>query len=153
MNRVEGMSLVLILLFTLTGLAPAQRHGCTKVPFTTATRWGGNQRIVIDLRNKPVRTVRGTVTGPGEGIYKTLVQIFPQKPSNPHSLTSGQENGLPIAACETGDDGAFTFSLLPGEYELLMSQNAGVDVTAVLVTVKRGWHSSRTIRAEMTVGT
>jgi hypothetical protein len=153
MNRAKGIVVGLLLLSTRTGLLLGQSRGCTKVPSTTATRWGGNERVVLDHRNKPVRMVRGTVTGPGEGIYKTLIQVFPQKPSDLHSLTSGQENGLPIAACETGGDGAFTFHLPPGEYELLMSQDGGVDVTAVLVSVKRGWHRSRKIRAVMVVGT
>jgi hypothetical protein len=53
----------------------------------------------------------------------------------------------------TGDDGAFTFSLPPGEYELRMSQNPGVDVTSVIVTVERGAHRSEEIKVEMQVGT
>ena len=134
MNRAKGTTLGAFLLFALTGLmlGQARSDDCTELPPTTATRWGGNERVVIDLRNKPVRKVRGIVTGPGEGTFKTLVQVFPQIPSSPLKRTSGQENGLPIATCETGDEGAFAFSLPPGEYELLMSQDGGVDVTAVL---------------------
>jgi hypothetical protein len=120
---------------------------------TTKTRWGGNQRIVIDLRDKPVQTVRGIVEGPGIGSLNTLVQVFRRQPSDVLPPAHDQENELPVAACVTGDDGVFTFSLPPGEYELRMSQNGGVDVTSVLVVVKQGSHSSKKIRVVMQVGT
>jgi hypothetical protein len=155
MHRLKGTALGVFILTTLPGLALSQaksRH-CTQLPPTTATRWGGNQRVVIDLRNKPVRTVEGIVTGPGEGTFKTLIQVFPRVPSSTRKQTSGQEDGPPIATCETAEDGAFAFSLPPGEYELLMSQDKGVDATSVLVTVKHGSHVSKTILVRMINGT
>ena len=155
MNGIKRTVFSAFLFSALTSqmLGQVQSNHCTEEPVTTVTRWGGNERVVIDLRDKPVRTVRGIVLGPGEGTLKTLVQVFHRKPSDPLSRSSDQENELPAAACVTGDDGNFAFSLPPGEYELRMSQNQGVDVTSVIVTVKRGCHRSRKIRVYMHVGT
>jgi hypothetical protein len=155
MNGVKRIAFGFVLLSGLTSLMLGQgqsRH-CSEEPVTTKTRWGGNERVVMDLRDKSLRIVSGTVQGPGVGSLNTLVQVFQRKPSDPLYKASDQENGLPVAACVTGSDGTFTFSLPPGEYELRMSQNLGVDVTSVLVAVKQGWHSSKKIRVEMHVGT
>src|SRR5579872_6766621 len=149
MNRPHGMAFGLALLCAVTGSALAQQvrsHHCTDEPVTTKTRWGGNETVMIDLRDKPVRMVSGTVVGPGIGSLSTLVQVFRRKPSDPLYRLSDQKSEAPVAACVTGDDGVFAFSLPPGEYELRMSQNAGVDVTSVFVTVKHGFRRSRKIR-------
>jgi hypothetical protein len=58
-----------------------------------------------------------------------------------------------VAACVTGEDGSFAFSLSPGEYELRMSQKGGVDVTSVFVKVDRKSHSSEKVKVVMQVGT
>jgi len=147
----SAFSLVLFSLFT--SLAQSQSRHCTEVAVATKTRWGGNERVVIDLRDKPVRRVRGAVVGPGLGTLNTLVQVFPRKPSDPLYRAADQENEMPVAACVTGDDGVFAFSLPPGEYELRMSQNVGVDVTSVFVTIEQGSHSSKKIKVVMHVGT
>ncbi len=155
MNGVKHMALSASLFFALTSMMLAEnlnRH-CTEEPITTPTRWGGNERIVIDFRDKPVRTITGIVKGPGEGTLKTLVQVFSRKASDPLSRPPDQENEIPVAACITGDDGVFGFSLRAGEYELRMSQNPRVDVTSVFVKVKHGWHRSRKIKVPMHVGT
>ena len=155
MNVVKHIAFSVFVFFALTNLLLGQGHSrhCTKEPVTSVTHWGGNEWIVIDLRDKPVRTVEGIVLGPGVGSLKTLVQVFRRKPSDPLPRRWDQEMGLPAAACMTGDDGVFTFSLPPGEYELRMSQNPGVDVTSVIVTVERGAHRSEEIKVEMQVGT
>jgi hypothetical protein len=137
----------------LSSSAQGQSRHCTKVPVATQTRWGGNQRIEIDLRDKPVRTVRGNIEGPGEGTLSTLVQVFPRQPSDPLYRPADQENERPVAACVTGDDGFFAFSLPTGEYELRMSQNNGIDVTSVFVKVEKSSHSSEKIMVVMHVGT
>jgi hypothetical protein len=134
-------------------LGHAQSRDCKVMPLTTETRWGGNEKIEIDLRDKPVRTVRGTVVWPDGETVSALVQVYLRKPSDGHYQTRYEDARLPVAACETGDDGAFAFSLAPGEYELRMSQNGGVDVTSVFLTVKHGWHRSRKIKAQMHLGT
>jgi len=145
----------LILYFALTNLAvcQAQSRNCKRVPLTTETRWGGNERIEIDLRDKPVRKVEGNVLGPGEGTLSTLVQVFLRQPSDPLYQPPSKERRLPVAACVTGTDGSFVFSLPPGEYELLMSQNGGVDVTSVFITVRHGHYASEKISVTMHVGT
>lgn len=155
MNAVKRVALSVFLVSVLTTLMFGQSlsHHCKPELVTTMTRWGGNMRIVIDLRGKPVRTVRGTVLGPGEVSLETLVQVFRRESSDPPGQVSNHEKDQPAAACLTGDDGGFAFSLPPGEYELRMSQNSGVDVTSVYVTVKRGFHWSRKIRVMMHVGT
>jgi hypothetical protein len=145
----------LVLYFALTSLVlgHAQSRNCKPVPLTTETRWGGNERIEIDLRDKPVRKVEGNVLGPGEGTLSTLVQVFLRQPSDPLYQPPSQERRMPVAACVTGTDGSFDFSLPPGEYELLMSQNVGVDVTSVLITVRHGHYRSEKISVVMHVGT
>jgi len=137
----------------LTNSAYCQSHSCKKVPLTTETRWGGNQTIEIDLRDSPVRTVRGNVEGPGEGTLSTLIQVFVRKPSDPLYRAPGQSDARPVVACVTGEDGSFAFSLSPGEYELRMSQNGGVDVTSVFVKVDRNSQSSEKVKVVMQVGT
>ena len=137
----------------LASLAYCQSHSCKKVPLSTETRWGGNQIIEIDLRDSPVRTVRGNVEGPGEGTLSTLIQVFVRRASDPLYAAPGQRNARPVAACVTGGDGSFAFSLSPGEYELRMSQNGGVDVTHVFVKVDRNSHSSEKVKVVMQVGT
>lgn len=69
MNLVKHTAFSVFVLFALTNLLLGQRRSrhCTTEPVTTATRWGGNERILIDLRDKPVRTVRGIFLEPGEG--------------------------------------------------------------------------------------
>lgn len=155
MNGVKRIAFGLVLFSGLTCLmfGQGQSHHCTEEPVTTKTRWGGNETVLIDLRDKPVRIVTGTVEGPGVGHLNTLVQVFRRKPSDAPFQPSHQENELPVAACVTRDDGVFTFSLPAGEYELRMSQNVGVNVTSVLVAVKPGSPSSKKIRVVMSVGT
>jgi hypothetical protein len=155
MSWLKRISISLVPYFALTTLmlCRAQSHGCKGVPLTTETRWGGNERIEIDLRDKPVRKVEGDVLGPGEGTMSTLVQVFRRQPSDPLYQPPSQDRRLPIAACMTGTDGSFDFSLSPGEYELLMSQNGGVDVTSVFITVRRGHYRSKKISVTMHVGT
>lgn len=137
----------------LAASAQSRIHHCSKVPVNTKTRWGGNQRIMIDLRDQPVRTVIGRVEGPGEGALSMLVQVFPRQHSDPLYRPGEQDSEKPVAACVTGTDGVFAFSLSPGEYELRMSQNEGVDVTSVFVKVERSSHSSERITVVMQVGT
>jgi hypothetical protein len=155
MNRSIRTTFSLFCCFTVAGVAlgHSQKYHCKQVPLATETRWGGNEGVEIDLRDKPVREVKGIVSGPGEGSTSTLVQVFLRKPSDGRNQTRYEDARLPVATCETGDDGAFGFSLSPGEYELRFSQNVGVDVTSVFVTVKSGWHLSRKIRAHMYLGT
>jgi len=153
MQWIICMASSFVLFSALASSAQGQSRHCTKVPIATKTRWGGNQRIEIDLRDKPVRTVRGNVEGPGEGTLSTLVQVFPRQPSDPLYRPADQENERPVAACVTRDDGFFAFSLPPGEYELRMSQNKGIDVTSVFVKVEKSSHSSEKITVVMHVGT
>ena len=155
MDRVKHTALSACFFFGLTSvmLGQSPSRPCTEESVTTETRWGGNERIVIDLRDQPTRTVKGVVRGPGEGSLETLVQVFPREHSDPLCRPSDQENAVPAAACVTGDDGFFAFSLPSGEYELRMSQNKGVDVTSVIVTVKHGCHRARKIKVAMHVGT
>jgi hypothetical protein len=149
----KSFCLVVFIVFGSLTFGRAQSRNCKEVPLTTETRWGGNEQVEIDLRDKPVRTVRGTVARPDGETVSALVQVFLRKPSDARYQTRYEDARLPVAACVTGHDGAFAFSLPPGEYELRMSVGAGVDVTSVFVTVKRGWHMSRKIKTEMHVGT
>jgi hypothetical protein len=131
-----------------------QSHHCTEEPVTTITRWGGNERIVIDFRDKPVRRVSGTVFWPqGEPLNKALVQIFQREHSDPIAKPPDQEHGIPKAACVTGPDGVFGFSLPAGEYEIRASIGNGVDVTSVLLTVNHWSFRSTKIKVTMHPGT
>jgi len=155
MNRAKRVAFSLVLFFALVGssLAQEQSRNCARESLKTPTRWGGNERIEIDLRDKPMSTVWGTVEGPGEGTLSTLVQVFRRRTSDPLYPPPGQENELPVKACWTGTAGSFAFSLPAGEYELRMSQNVGIDVTSVLIRVKHGSYRSEKITVTMHVGT
>jgi hypothetical protein len=152
-QRHNSFCLVVFIAFGGLTFGHAQSSGCQQAALTTVTRWGGNETITIDLRDMPVRKVRGTTVFPGNETVSTLVQVFLRKPSDARYQTRYEDARLPVAACITGHDGAFAFSLPPGEYELRMSQGAGVDVTSVLITVKRGHYSSKRISVTMHVGT
>jgi hypothetical protein len=112
-----------------------RRRLCIEEPITTMTRWGGNERIEIDMRDKPVRDVNGIVMWlddrPSDD---SLVQVFSRRPSDPRIQASADEHGVPMAACRTGADGLFAFSLPPGEYELRVSLDKGIDVSSVLIS-------------------
>ncbi len=155
MRWVKRIAFSFVFVAVLIHSAQGHSRGshCTRVRLATETRWGGNETIAIDLRDEPRKIVMGTVVGPGVGALSTLVQVFPRKPSEPFFNPQDQEVRTPVAACITGDDGFFSFSLPSGEYELRMSQNGGVDVTSVFVTVKRASHNSEKIKIEMHVGT
>jgi hypothetical protein len=120
------------------------------------TRWGGNERIEVDMRDEPVDSVSGIVLWPwpeDTPLGDSLVQVFPRKPSDPLYTPSEAVHGVPVAACVTGADGLFAFSLLSGEYELRASLNKGIDVTSVFITVKRGSRQTKKIRVVMHPGT
>ncbi|MGD0737248.1 MAG: hypothetical protein ABR976_19110 [Terracidiphilus sp.] len=155
MNRAKRVAFSLILFFALvsSSLSHGESRKCAKEPVTTPTSWGGNIRVEIDLRDKPMSNVRGIVEGPGDGTYTTLVQAFRRRPQDPLYIPANQEHELPVAACRTGTSGFFSFTLPSGEYELRMSQNPGVDVTSVLIVVEHGSSRSEKIRAVMHVGT
>ena len=141
-SKRAAFSLVLFSTLGCSSLSQGLDRKCVRESLKTPTRWGGNERIEIDLRDKPMSALSGTVEGPGEGTLSTLVQAYRRKPSGPLHVAPYQENELPTAACMTGSNGFFSFSLPPGVYELRMSQNAGGDVTSVLITVKHGSYRS-----------
>jgi hypothetical protein len=156
MNAMKRIVFSFVLFSALPGMivSQAQSRHCTEEPVTTMTHWGGNERIEIDMRDKPVRIVSGIVLWPGdEPSNESLVQVFQRKPSDPLYKPSDKERDVPVAACVTGTDGVFAFSLPSGEYELRVSLNKGIDVTSVFVTVKHGWHRSKKIRVVMKPGT
>jgi len=98
--------------------------------------------------------INGIVFFPyGNPLNQSLVQVFRRKLSDPPMKASDQEHGIPVAACITGADGIFGFSLPSGEYEVRISLNQEVDVTSVLVTVKRRCFRSKKIRVVMRIGT
>lgn len=155
MSRSVRRAFGLVFCFAVTGVAlgHSQKYHCKTVPLATETRWGGNELVEVDLRDKPVQRVRGVVNGPGEGTTSNLVQVYLRQPSDPLYQPHDRESRLPVAACVTGDDGRFDFSLPSGEYELRVSQNGGINVTSVFVIVKRRCHNSETIQVPMHVGT
>ena len=125
---------------------------CSPMPITIPTRWGGNELVQIDKRDRPVRGVHGVVEladAPADG---ALVQVFKRDHSDPLYNQKVRETNLPIAACVVGSKGAFSFSLPAGEYELRASMNKGVCVTSVFLTVSHGWHRSRKIFVVMAMG-
>ena len=59
-----------------------------------------------------------------------------------------------LSACITSKDGRFCFSDLPdGKYELRSSLGTGIDVTHVIVVVKKKAGKTKTLEVEMHVGT
>lgn len=145
-------SLLILALSCMAHAAPSQ-PSCSPVPTTTQTRFGGNMTIEIDI-SRPVRKLRGVVEWPGvQPASGVLLQVFTRNHSDPHFTPRDRETAPPIAACVTGADGAFFFSLPEGEYELRASLDQVTDVTSVFVTVKHGWRWSRRIVIPMSVGT
>ena len=155
--RMSGRIVISTLYFTVSAavaIGQARSHHCTKEPTTTTTRWGGNERIEVDMRDEPVDSVTGIVLWPGDTpLGDSLVQAFPRKPSDPLYTPLEGEHGVAVAACVTGADGLFAFSLSSGEYELRASLNKGIDVTSVFITVKRGSRQTKRIRVVMHPGT
>jgi len=154
MKYVSLFSLFLLALPCLGQAAPSH-NSCTPGPITTLTRWGGNELVEIDMREEPVRTAHGGVAigwpkQPADGV---LLQVFKRRPSDPPFSKQDQAANPPVAACVTGADGAFSFTLPQGEYELRASMGKGMNVTLVFLTVKRGWHWPRKISIQMHPGT
>lgn len=59
-----------------------------------------------------------------------------------------------LSACVTPKDGRFCFPNLPdGKYELRSSLDTGMDVTHVIVVVKRKAGRTKTLEVEMHLGT
>jgi len=116
--------------------------------------WGGNELIEIDMREEPVQATRGVVNWtedqPANGV---LLQVFKRSPSDPPYSKQDQAANPPVAACVTGADGTFSFTLPQGEYELRASMGKGMNVTLVFLSVKRGWHWPRKISIQMHPGT
>ncbi|HTW78598.1 MAG TPA: hypothetical protein VME23_03535 [Terracidiphilus sp.] len=107
----------------------------------------------MDLRDEPVTGIGGIVmlaNAPADGV---LLQVFIRKHDDPLYVPRDQQKATAIAACITRNNGLFSFSLDPGEYEIRASMNGGIDVTSVFVVVKPGWRRSRRIVVEMHVGT
>ena len=154
MKRARLMAFFLFPLPCMGQTVPSH-NSCTPEPITTLTRWGGNELVEIDMREHPVRAPHGGVAigwpeHPADGV---LLQVFKRSPSDPPYSKQDQATHPPVAACVTGADGTFSFTLPQGEYELRASMGKGMNVTLVFLTVKRGWHSSRKIVIQMHPGT
>jgi hypothetical protein len=145
-----------ILAFIALMVVPsADAQSCKPVPHTTETRWGGNEVIEVDFRDHPVRTVHGVARLAGGLVPSDDVLLQVYKRNHTDSLYRAPQPGdpLPVAACLTGNDGAFRFELPNGEYEIRASMNKGMDVTHVYITVSHGLHRLRRIFVDIHPGT
>ena len=145
-----------ILAFIVLAVAlSADAQSCKSAPLTTETRWGGNEVIEVDLRDHPVRIVNGVARLAG-GLVPSddvLLQVYKRSHSDPLYRAPQLGDPLPVAACLTGNDGAFRFELPNGEYEIRASMNKGMDVTHVYITVSHGLRRSRRIFVDIHPGT
>jgi protocatechuate 3,4-dioxygenase beta subunit len=113
--------------------------GCVPASENEATRWGGNEDIVVK-EEKVYRQLNGAVTfqdeEPASG---ALVEVY----THPEYLLMSyaerekeKKKQRRVAACITGEDGKFCFgSIEGGKYELRVSQGSGMNVTHIYVEV------------------
>lgn len=145
---------ILFLVLSLVSRVGAQAN-CKPVPLDTPTRWGGNEAILVDLRDRPVRVARGRTLfgGESEPLPDVLLQVYRRKHLDSLYQTPQPGDPLPVAACITGKDGGFRFDLPNGEYELRASVGPGMDVTHTYFVIRHGLVRSRPIVIAIHLGT
>src|SRR5271163_1400218 len=129
--------------------------GCHNASADETTRSGGNI-FIVEVEKAPRRTIAGTVSIGGDSgpLENALVEIF----DNPNYLldeSNGHKNPKQkrIAACVTGKDGKFCFSLPDGKYELRASLSVGINVTHIYVVVDLRKGKYLPLHVQLTLGT
>jgi len=129
---------------SLLCLVAAHAFGeCT--PSNQSTRWGGNDDVVMQVRN-PMGQVRGTAlqdfrTGkPWPGV---LVEVYNHPEVVQRDSSRNRTGQTRIIGCVTDQRGRFAFKLKAGDYELRASNGEAWNVTSVVIRVRKGRFISR----------
>jgi hypothetical protein len=120
------------------------------------TIWGGNERVLIQ-ESKAVTAVRGRVvqnTDPHAPWTGILVEVYDHPEIVLREGPSSDDERKRITGCKTDAMGNFSFNLKPGDYEIRFSCCNGVNVTSMVVRVrKRIFVSRRSFTVHLTLGT
>jgi hypothetical protein len=127
--------LTVIVLMAATVLAQARpESSCSPVQATQRTIWV-HQHIVLDLHDKPLKTMSGAVLdGYKRPVGRTLVEVFAYDGHQLPMLTNELDAMQRVAACFTDGTAGFKFALPPGRYEIRASKDAW-NTTSVLVVI------------------
>jgi len=122
----------LLFLLLVTTLAVA----CEPAKQGDTTRWGGNERIILD-EPLPLSRIEGIVHFHStQALSNVLVEVIPNPDA--HNDDDSSNSKKRIAACITSRNGKFALRLPPGRYELRFSLDTGWNVTSTVIVVKKG---------------
>lgn len=142
----------LLILSVSNSVSQSVRSKCKPVDSSVGTMWG-KQNIV--LREYGIfKLIRGTVRDEERPLAGVLVELYDKPeglllpPMERERLKAKQKR---IGACETGEDGQFSFANIPsGKYELRFSKADQWDSTSVYIVVdpknKRGTRKKLIVR-------
>jgi hypothetical protein len=106
------------------------------------TIWGGNMNVVVE-ESVAVRTVRGVVELAEQPTEDALVEIFDHPELVLNRASRDRTGQIRLAYHRTDRMGRFSFHLPDGDYEIRASKELGIDVTSVLIHVRKSAPVSR----------
>ncbi|MBP7867598.1 MAG: carboxypeptidase regulatory-like domain-containing protein [Acidobacteria bacterium] len=130
--------LVLLLLSAATPRAQSDCD-CRKVGNDVVTTWGVKP-YAIELPDTYPSLEGKVADSAGDAVDGALLEVFDHPEAGSWfrgSAPSGKARQKRVAACRTGEEGCFRFSLSAGEYELRVSR-PGFDAVVLRVKVKPG---------------
>jgi hypothetical protein len=111
---------------------------CRPAPDSRQTAWGHQNAVRVN--SKPLKKLQGTLLlgygGPEVFKEGVLVEVF----DHPELALSGDPNRTGqkrLKACVTSKDGAFSFDLPAGKYELRCSKPVEWNCTSVIVEIDK----------------
>ena len=128
---------------------------CRRPEKGDATRWGGNEAVVLQPEGH-FQELKGIVEAfENEPMGDALAEVF-DKPDYLISDTpwANRPEQKRIRACVTSTDGKFCFKDLPdGAYELRISHDQGWNVTHVYVVLDHKGGKKKEVHIRMHIGT
>lgn len=151
MNLSTQLAILAIFLGSIAAVAFAD---CSISNETTI--WGGNERVVVK-ESKAVALLHGRVvqnSDQQEPWGDILVEVYEHPEAVLRGWPSSQMDRKRIVGCKTDVMGAFSFKLKPGDYEVRFSCCTGVNVTSMVLKVRKGlFVSRRALTVHLTPGT
>lgn len=136
--------------------AMAQYAASQCSPSNNTTIWGGNENVVMDMRN-PMGNIRGTVMEDIQShkpLSGVLVEIYNHPEIVQQDSSRNRTGQTRIIGCVTGQNGRFSFKLKSGDYELRASKAPDMNVTSILIRVRKpGFPSTKHLVVQLFPGT